>query len=322
MPTHPIWSEQLAYLFPRRVWQALAQCPIQVREQMEEIRLRAEKPLMVQYGGRDAFISAMGEVHRVPTAPLILTAKEVQEAFEAACQHSLYAYEEEIRQGFITVRGGYRIGICGKVNAKHGQIVSFPYCTGLCIRIMRELPGCADDVLPFIAQGERVYTSLIVSPPMMGKTTLLRDLARQISNGIYGSGGKRVCVVDERSEIAGAVDGLAQLDIGLRTDLLDACPKSQGMMMALRALAPQVLITDELDGETDACAVREACFAGVKVLASAHAGSERELMNRTGLQMLFSQKVFERMLILGNRPGQLQRVLDGDLHPIWERVGA
>ena len=322
MPTHPMWPEQLAYLFPKRIWQVLSQCPLQVREQIEEIRLRAEKPLMVQYGGKDAFIGVMGDAHRMPTAPVILTTREVQEAFEAACQHSLYAYEEEIRQGFITVKGGYRIGISGKVNAKHGQIVSFPYCTGLCIRIMRELPGCANDVLPFIIEGERVHTSLIVSPPMMGKTTLLRDLARQISNGVYGSGGKRVCVVDERSEIAGAVDGVAQLDIGLRTDLLDACPKSQGMMMALRALSPQVLITDELGGEEDACAVREACFAGVKVLASAHGDSERELVGRTGLQTLFSQKAFERILILGKRPGQLQCVLDGDLKSIWERVRA
>ena len=322
MSTRLMWPEQLAYLFPKRIWQALSQCPAAILGQMEEIRLRAQKPLMVQYAGKDAFISTLGDVHRVPTAPVILTIEEVQQAFEAACEHSLYAYEEEIRQGFITVKGGYRIGISGKVHVKAGEIISFPYCTGLCIRIMRELPGCANDVLAFVIEGERVYTSLIVSPPMMGKTTLLRDLARQISNGVYGSGGKRVCVVDERSELAGAVGGLAQLDIGLRTDLLDACPKSRGMMMALRALSPQVLVTDELGGEEDASAVREACFAGVKVLASAHGESERELAGRTGLQTLLTQKAFERVLILGKQPGQLQRVLNGELQPIWERVRA
>ena len=154
---------------------------------------------------------------------------------------------------------------------------------------------------------------------MMGKTTVLRDIARQLSNGVFGAQGKRVCIIDERAEIAGAVNGVAQLDVGLRTDVLDACPKAKGMMMALRSLSPEVLITDELGSEEDAAAVLEAAFAGVKVIASAHGQDQKDVWNRKGLAVLLEERAFARILILGGQAGQLLKVLDEQGRTLWIR---
>ena len=135
---------------------------------------------------------------------------------QRACEHSLYAYENELRQGFLTVRGGYRIGLSGQVHARDGEILSIPYCSGLCVRLMRQHVGCADGLIPWITSGGKAYSTLIVSPPMMGKTTMLRDIARQISNGVFGMRGQKVCIVDERSEIGGGICGVSQLDVGAK----------------------------------------------------------------------------------------------------------
>lgn len=310
MKTRTGWTAALAGLWPEPIRRALAAMGRDAQEGTDEIRLRCGRPLMIGKGTEDFYLFADGRLQKTPEGALTVSAETIERVFAAACQYSVYAYEEEMRQGFITLKGGYRLGLSGKVTARNGKICALSHCTGLCVRIMREVKGCADRILPLVQAGETVYSTLIISPPMMGKTTLLRDLVRQISNGGQDAAGKRVCLVDERAELAGCVAGVPQLDVGLRTDVLDGCPKAAGMMMALRSLSPQVLATDELGGEEDAEAVMEAAFAGVKVLATVHGQDENDLMQRRGMRRLIQEQVFDRYLILGKAPGHVIKQLD------------
>ena len=319
MAQMPKWYQEIGPLLPQRARMALLACEHTKLQLVTEIRMRANRPFMLQLGLEDRFVSAAGALQKTPEDPLIIQPEEIRRSFEAICQHSIYAFENEIRHGFVTLRGGYRVGIAGRVNAQNGQVLSIPHCAGLCIRMMREIQGCADGLMEHIVRENEVFPTLIVSPPMMGKTTVLRDIARQLSNGVFGAQGKRVCIVDERAEIAGAVNGVAQLDVGLRTDVLDACPKAKGMMMALRSLSPEVLITDELGSAEDASAVLEAAFAGVKVIASAHGQDQKDVWNRKGLAVLLEERAFSRILILGGKAGQLLKVLDEQGRTLWIR---
>ena len=313
------WIDDLKEILTEPVTRSLQLMDKRILENMDELRLRARKPLMVQTGNEDWYVDSEGKLSRSPRWPLVITEQDVMTTLQKACQHSIYAYEQELKQGYLTVQGGYRIGLSGQINTKDGDIVSIPYCSGLCIRLMRQMIGCADWLMPWITAREAVYSTLIISPPMMGKTTLLRDIARQISNGVFGTSGQKVCIVDERSELGGSVCGVAQLDVGIRTDILDGCPKAKGMSMALRTLSPHVIVTDELGDAADAQAVLEASYAGVKVIATAHGNDEADLYKREGLAQLLHNRAFDRIVVLGGKPGQIQSVLDGSQNPIWVR---
>lgn len=231
----------------------------------EEIRVRAGRP--VQVVGTAA-------VKLLPVA----TEKDCADIFSAVCQHSLYAWEQELRQSFITLPGGCRVGVCGRalIDAD-GGFRRIGNVTSLNIRIPRQSFGAADCVMPYIKRGGSLNSVLVVAPPRGGKTTVLRDAARQLS---YSSDNHRVCVIDERSELAGAFCGIPQNDLGPRCDVLDGCPKALGLMLALRAMSPDVLITDEIGTAADMEAVSEAALCGVAVLASAHGGSVAQVLER------------------------------------------
>lgn len=316
MQKKPKWMMDLQGLWPPRIARALSMLPIETLESVDEIRVRCRRPLMICCHTGDLFIQNNGQTSKNPENSLLVMQEEIQSIFQAACQHSVYAYEEEMRQGFLTLKGGYRLGLAGRLTVRRGSIAALSHCAGFCIRIMRELKGSADKAIRIVRPEKQVYSTLIISPPMMGKTTLLRDLTRQISDGLFGMDGKRVCLIDERAELAGCVAGVPQLDVGLRTDVLDGCPKAIGMMMALRSLSPQVLVTDELGGEEDAKAVMEAAFAGVKVLATVHGQDENDLMQRHGMRLLIQERVFERYIVLGKHPGNIQKTLDQSLRPL------
>ncbi len=316
MQKKPKWMTDLQELWPPTVAKALLALPMETMAAVDEVRMRCGRPLMISCGTGDVFVKSNGQTSKTPDGSLRMTQEEIKYLFQAACQHSVYAYEEEIRQGFLTLKGGYRLGLAGRITVKDGKVAALSHCAGACVRIMRELKGCADEAMRVARPQGSVYSTLIISPPMMGKTTLLRDMTRQISDGIFGVGGKRVCLVDERAELAGCVAGVPQLDVGLRTDVLDGCPKAAGMMMALRSLSPQVLVTDELGGEEDAKAVMEAAFAGVKVLATVHGKDENDLMQRQGMRLLIQERVFERYLVLGQAPGRIIKRLDQKLCPM------
>ena len=187
-----------------------------------------------------------------------MSKREIEETMEYVANYSMYAYEEELRQGFLTIGGGHRVGVVGKAVSEDGHIRSMKYISCINVRIAHEVRGCADAVMPYVAGRGDVRHTLIISPPGCGKTTLLRDMIRQISNGGKHCRGRTVGVVDERSELGGAYRGIPQNDLGMRTDLLDCCPKAEGMMLLIRSMTPQVIAVDEIGGEEDIRAVETA----------------------------------------------------------------
>ncbi len=275
---------------------------------LEEIRLRSGQPIHLVLGGADSFVTAGGGLSPEARNGRPVTADEVEHAFQLLCRGSVYAWEEELRGGFITLPGGHRVGISGRALVSGGRLQAVRPVTGLNLRLARSVPGVALPLWPHVFRGGEVLSTLLLSAPQAGKTTLLRDLVRLAA----GQGRCKVAVVDERSELAGCAGGQPRLDLGPRTDVLDGCPKAEGMMLCIRALSPQVLAVDEIGRDEDARAVEEAALAGVAVLATAHAGSLVEALRRPSLRGLLSGGIFRRVALLSRRagPGTVEQVWD------------
>ena len=208
--------------------------------ELQEIRLRTGKPLIIVYRNKERVLPAGG------AEKYTVTREDVRETMDYVSHYSLYAYEEELSQGFLTIEGGHRVGVTGKVVLEGDKVKNIQYISSVNIRMAHEKIGCADRVLKHITKNREVCHTLIISPPRCGKTTLIRDIVRQISEGNDFVKGCTVGVVDERSEIGGCYQGVAQNQLGMRTDILDCCPKAQGMLMMIRSMAPQVLAIDEI----------------------------------------------------------------------------
>lgn len=282
----------------------------------EEIRLRHSRPLMLHLSGEEMFLSKNGPVDEAEKA-YFPRGEDLEKSIELISRYSLYACEAELRQGYLTIPGGHRVGLGGRAVMEGNSIKVLCDISSLNFRIARQVRGAGEKVLPFLLdrRSGRIYSSLIVSPPRGGKTTLLRDLARVISNGdgiLFK--GKKVGIVDERSEIGGCFQGVPQLDVGLRTDILDACPKAEGMMMMLRSLSPEVIVTDEIGREEDVKAIEEAIYTGVSVIASAHGSNLEEILRRPLLGALLQKNYFERLIFLSTRrrPGTVEMIVEGE----------
>lgn len=235
--------------------------------------------------------------------------------------YSLYAFAEEIRQGFLTIEGGHRIGFCGKAVMEDGKIKTLHPISSLNIRIAREVKGCADHIFPYLFDNGRFCHTLILSPPGCGKTTLLRELIRNLSRA---EGGYAVGVVDERGEIAGMCGGMAQMDLGECTDVISGCPKAEGMLLLLRSMSPQIIAVDELGRESDFLAASDLIHAGVKLLCTVHGSSLEELEKRAFLGRLLAHQVVERFVILSASQGvgTVEAILDGTGRAIYKKGGA
>lgn len=291
--------------------------PLDLLAKTEEIRLRVGRPLAIHWTGGESFLNEKSHISSIRDAYLI-SREDLDKTLELISSHSLYAYEEELRQGYLTIPGGHRVGLAGRAVLEGGRVRILRDIGSLNFRIARQVKGAGERVLPFLVERRlgRIMQSLIISPPQGGKTTLLRDLARLISNGvgILNYNGQKVGIVDERSEIAGCFRGVPQLDVGLRTDVLDACPKAQGIMMMLRSLSPQVIITDEIGREEDVGAIEEAVHAGVSVIASVHGSNLDEILQRPILGNMLEKNYFERLVFLSNNkgPGTLEMIIEGE----------
>lgn len=264
-------------------------------DRLQEIRLRIGKPIIVIAGNVEWIMRE------------VIEKEEFIEILEYICKYSLYAFENELKQGFITIEGGHRVGISGQVYVEHGEVKNFKNISSMNIRISHEVLHCADRILPYITQENEVLNTLIVSPPRCGKTTLLRDLVRQVSDGNSFIKGCTVGVVDERSEIGGCYLGIPQNQVGMRTDVLDACPKSKGMMMLVRSMSPNVIAVDELGGAEDVHAMEYAMNCGCKFIATVHGRSMEEIRKKPLFETLVKEHRFERYIILGNE-GQVGSV--------------
>ena len=260
-----------------------------------EIRLRAGRPLFLIYAGGERFLRIKGH------EPYLVTRQDLKETLEYISGYSLYAYEDEIRQGYISVQGGHRVGVTGKVILNGDRIKGMKYISCINVRLSHQLPGCADAVMPYIQMQNHIAHTLIISPPRGGKTTLLRDVIRQLSNGREGISGVTVGVVDERSELAGSWQGIPQNDLGMRTDILDACPKAEGMKMLVRSMSPDVVAVDELGREEDFRAVESVIYCGCRLIATAHGNSLEDILAQPFFQKLKKMEIFEKYIVLGDR---------------------
>ncbi len=301
-------------MLPSPVASLLKGIPNDIKAKVEEIRLRAGHPLILRLGQGELTVFPDGETGKEMTRGFIVSPELVRTSLDIMTRSSIYAWEEEVKNGFLTLRGGHRIGLAGKVILESGKVKTVRHVSSLNIRISREVKGVGRKVLPYLIEHSMVQSTLIISPPQAGKTTLLRDIIRLLSNGIQELGikGLNIGVVDERSELAGCWEGIPQNDLGARTDVLDCCPKAQGMIMLLRAMAPQVIVTDELGKREDVAALEEAVNGGVAVITTIHGQDEEDIKRKPVLGMLLESGVFPRIVVLSRRlgAGTVEKVLD------------
>lgn len=320
---------------PESMRDRIEKLPAQTLQQLEEIRIRTNTDTLLINGGREYSLRDGDEI----------TAEVLEEILNRLLDYSYYAYEEELSRGYITIEGGHRVGICGRVTLENGQVHLIKDVSSLNIRRSREITGASEKILGAVLSpakapaesvpnagisagcgGDRspalsdlfgacpsaadygrmvVRNTLIISPPKCGKTTMLRDLARNLSNA-----GFRIGICDERSEIAGCYDGKTSYDLGPRTDVLDGCPKADGILMLIRAMSPDVVMTDEIGKPEDAAAIRSALSAGVKIITTIH-GSSFEDAAKSAVGSLITDHVFETLIFLSAQPvtGTVEKIL-------------
>ena len=283
-------------------------------ETMEEVRLRQNKPIILYGGGREYIINIKGQLVFDPKNAYFCTLDDIKNAVSLITNFSLYSFEDDIRNGFVTIEGGHRVGICGKAVLENGKIRTFRDISFINYRVARQVLGAADKVLQYILKEDNgVYNTLIISPPQCGKTTILRDIVRQISGGILTMGfkGKKVGLIDERNEIAACSLGLPKNDVGIRTDVLDGCPKAEGIQIMIRSMSPDIIATDEIGRNEDAGAVLDAINAGVKIITTIHGSNIEDFLRKPALEKLH-ENLFERYIIMSRRQGvgTIDAVLD------------
>ncbi|OIU71092.1 stage III sporulation protein AA [Rossellomorea aquimaris] len=293
--------QEVLALLPSTISEKILSLPQDVLDTAEEIRVRTNRILEVTARGKPCFL------------PYNVTPEDSEQLINKLSQHSFYTLEEELKRGYITIDGGHRVGLAGKVILEGGAVKGIRHLSSFNIRIARQKIGIADQLLPFVYNSGWKQT-MIIGSPQTGKTTLLRDLARIISTGAPDKNipPYKVGIVDERSEIAGCVNGVPQLLFGPRVDVLDACPKAEGMMMLIRSMSPDVLIVDEIGRAEDGLAIQEAVNAGITLMMTIHGASFEEVKKRPVIKEIIEMQSIERFIELhrGTEPGQVSKVLN------------
>lgn len=289
--------------------------PQDIKEQAQEIRLRVNRPVSVCCANGVYFLNENGRLScRLDEKGLCASREDMEETFRNVCSYSIYSHQNEIKNGFVTLSGGHRVGICGTAVIVGGAVNGLRDISSINIRIARQMYGCADGIMRTL--GKKISQGvLLAGTPSSGKTTILRDMARQLASGLCGNV-RKVAVVDERGELAGTYQGVPQNDLGMSCDVLDGYPKGEGILQAIRSLSPEFIICDELGGFADVEAAAQGLNAGVGMIASIHAGSVQELLKRKQAVSLLETGAFANVVLLeGSRePGRVAGIYRaGDL---------
>jgi stage III sporulation protein AA len=272
-------------------------------QKLEEIRIRANKPVILKLGQVEIVLS------------YTITTNEIIGILQNICNNSIYTYQNQICNGFITLPGGNRVGIAGNVVIKDGQVSNISYIYSLNFRISHQINGASDNILKYVLDTENntIFNTLIVSPPGAGKTTMIRDLAKRISNGIneINFRGLDVSIIDERGEIAAMTKGIIFNDVGIRTDVLDNVPKSIGIRMAVRSMAPKVIIADEIGNKDDVNIINYAICSGVKCIFTAHGSNMEDLLKNNEINKIINLQLFSKIIFLDEKQkGKIKNVVN------------
>lgn len=302
---------QLIEYFSSELRNSLREIPDIYKNDIEEVRLRINSPLNISFSNNDYFIKDNGKLSHNPKDGLLVNRDQIDRTFQLITNYSIYSLEDEIKNGFITLKGGHRVGIGGKVIFGDKGIEGIKNISSLNFRIAREKIGIAEDLMYYLVNYEGDFNNtLIVSPPQCGKTTLLRDIVRSLSD----NRGFKIGLIDERSEIAGVYNGIPQKSVGIRTDILDSCHKSLGIIMLVRSMSPEIIAVDEIGSKEDVISIQEALRAGIKLIATIHGYSIEDIRNRGSMNQLFSDKVFKRYIVLDNSlgVGTVKEIIEGE----------
>ncbi len=295
------YAEILKY-FPRRVAEVInIELNNNKNDSLEEIRLRAGRRIVLKFTKGEKILNGLVEI------------EDILHTLQNICDNSIYSYQNQICEGFITIKGGHRIGITGSAVISNGKVTNINYISNLNFRIARQIIGCSNNIIENIIDipNNNIYNTLLISPPGAGKTTLLRDIIRNLSSGIENIGfkGKTIGVVDERGEIAAMYKGVPQNDIGLRTDVMDNIKKSEGMKMIIRSMSPQIIVADEIGSKEDVEAINYAICCGIKGIFTAHGNSLEDLNLNPAISELINKQIFEKLIFLDiNQKGKINSI--------------
>lgn len=268
---------------------------------LQEIRFKVDRPIILNFSDREIILEESTSM------------EDIRTIVNKISKFSIFASEEYVKQGFITIQGGHRVGITGEWVFENGNVKYLKNISSFNIRISREVLGFGKKFINYIHRDGFIQNTLIISPPKCGKTTLLRDLARIISNGEAPlRRGFKISIIDERSEIAASFNGVPQLDVGMRTDVYDKCLKSKGIILAIRSMAPEIIICDEIGTKDDFESILLAYNSGVSIISTIHGSNEEDFYNKLRMSNLNTsmEKIFKNILILNNKNGvgSLERV--------------
>ncbi len=261
-----------------------------IKEQIQEIRIRVGRPIILKLHNLDILIE------------YIVNQTEILHILEKICENSIYAYKNQICNGYITIKGGHRIGLTGSAVVENEKIINIKYITSLNFRIARQVLNCSNKIIGQVIdeKNQDIYNTLIVSPPGRGKTTILRDLIRKLSNGIdeINFKGKTCGVVDERGEIAAMYKGVPQNDIGIRTDIIENISKAKGIKILIRTMAPEIIACDEIGSKEDVEAIQEAIISGVKGIFTMHGKTLEDVKSNNQINKLIEENKIEKIIFI------------------------
>lgn len=288
-----IKMDEILRYFPNKIYQIfsnLLQENPQIANELQEIRIRVDKPIILKLREKDLILQYN------------ILQTEILQIVERLCENSIYAYKNQICEGFITIKGGHRVGLTGSCVIENGKITNIKYISSLNIRIAREVKNCSTRILREIIdiENKTIYNSIIVAPPGRGKTTILRDIIRRLSDGIeeINFRGKTCGVVDERGEIAAMYKGTPQNDVGIRTDIIENVSKNKGIHMLIRTMAPEIIACDEIGSKEDVEAIHYALYSGVKGIFTMHGKNVEDIKNNKQIYELIENREIQKIIFL------------------------